>query len=89
MEGDGLPSQVCVDCFHRITRAFSFKQLCNQSDRALREFLSKSNLKIEQNNYESDDQKSSDENLEDPLQVIRDNVPERGGEQDHDDFKGK
>lgn len=39
MEDDGLPSQVCLQCVHYITRAFSFKQLCEKSENTLRELL--------------------------------------------------
>lgn len=38
-EGDGLPSQVCLQCVHYINRAFSFKQLCERSDSTLRQLL--------------------------------------------------
>lgn len=41
MENDGLPSQVCLQCVHYITRAFSFKQLCERSDSTLRQLLGK------------------------------------------------
>lgn len=41
MEGDGLPSQVCLQCVHYINRAYSFKQLCERSDATLREYLGK------------------------------------------------
>lgn len=44
MEGDGLPSQVCLQCVHYINRAFSFKQLCERSDATLRQYLGKSIL---------------------------------------------
>ncbi|KAF5282708.1 hypothetical protein FQR65_LT02705 [Abscondita terminalis] len=36
MEGDNLPTQVCSQCVDSITRAFSFKQLCERSDLTLR-----------------------------------------------------
>lgn len=39
MEGDGLPSQVCLQCVYYINRAFSFKQLCERSDSTLRQLL--------------------------------------------------
>ncbi|KAJ8921028.1 hypothetical protein NQ315_015824 [Exocentrus adspersus] len=39
MENDGLPSHVCLQCVHYITRAFSFKQLCERSENTLREIL--------------------------------------------------
>lgn len=39
MEGDGLPSQVCIQCVYYINRAFSFKQLCERSDSTLRQLL--------------------------------------------------
>lgn len=38
-EGDGLPTQVCLQCVHYISRAFSFKQLCERSDATLRQIL--------------------------------------------------
>lgn len=41
MEGDGLPSQVCLQCVHYISRAYSFKLLCERSDANLRQYLGK------------------------------------------------
>lgn len=41
MEGDGLPSQVCFQCVHYISRAYSFKLLCERSDATLRQYLGK------------------------------------------------
>lgn len=38
-EDDGLPAQVCLQCVHYISRAFSFKQLCERSESTLRELL--------------------------------------------------
>ncbi|KAF5291845.1 hypothetical protein FQA39_LY14182 [Lamprigera yunnana] len=37
--GDGLPSSICIQCIHQINRAFTFKQLCEQSDTNLRQYL--------------------------------------------------
>lgn len=37
--GDGLPSSICIQCVHQISRAYSFKQLCEQSDINLRQYL--------------------------------------------------
>jgi hypothetical protein len=37
--GDGLPGSVCLQCVHQISRAYSFKQLCEQSDTNLRQYL--------------------------------------------------
>lgn len=42
IEGDGMPSQVCLQCVHYINRAFSFKQLCERSDTTLRQLLATS-----------------------------------------------
>lgn len=39
MENDGLPAQVCLQCVHYITRAYSFKRLCERSEVTLRELL--------------------------------------------------
>lgn len=41
LENDGLPTQVCLQCVHYITRAYSFKQLCERSDATLRQLLGK------------------------------------------------
>ncbi|KRT84052.1 zinc-finger associated domain containing protein, partial [Oryctes borbonicus] len=38
---DGLPGLICVQCTHEVIRAFSFKQLCEQSDTNLRQYLGK------------------------------------------------
>ncbi|CAG9813870.1 unnamed protein product [Phaedon cochleariae] len=39
--GDGLPSLICIQCAHEISRCYSFKQLCEQSDMNLRTYLGK------------------------------------------------
>lgn len=39
--GDGLPNLICLQCIHQVSRAFSFKQLCEQSDSNLRQYLGK------------------------------------------------
>ncbi|KAK4879259.1 hypothetical protein RN001_007405 [Aquatica leii] len=39
--GDGLPGSICLQCIHQVSRAFSFKQLCEQSDANLRQYLGK------------------------------------------------
>lgn len=38
---DGMPSLICLQCVHQVSRAFSFKQLCEQSDTNLRQYLGK------------------------------------------------
>ncbi|XP_018330469.1 gastrula zinc finger protein XlCGF57.1 [Agrilus planipennis] len=38
---DGLPPTVCVQCAHQVNCAYSFKQLCEQSDSSLRQYLGK------------------------------------------------
>lgn len=38
---DDLPTLVCLQCVHQITRCYSFKQLCEQSDINLRQYLGK------------------------------------------------
>lgn len=39
MLNDGLPSQICIQCAQHINRAYSFRQLCERSENALRELL--------------------------------------------------
>lgn len=39
MLNDGLPSQICMQCVQHINRAYSFRQLCERSENALRELL--------------------------------------------------
>lgn len=39
MLNDGLPSQICIQCVQHINRAYSFRQLCERSENALRELL--------------------------------------------------
>lgn len=39
--GDGLPTLVCLQCLISIGRAYSFKELCEQSDSNLRQYLGK------------------------------------------------
>ncbi|KAF7287155.1 hypothetical protein GWI33_002526 [Rhynchophorus ferrugineus] len=43
---DGLPPLVCLQCILQISRAFSFKQLCEQSDTNLRQYLGKPTIKL-------------------------------------------
>ncbi|CAG9766011.1 unnamed protein product [Ceutorhynchus assimilis] len=42
---DGLPILVCLPCAVQIGRAYAFKQLCEQSDSSLRQYLGKPLLK--------------------------------------------
>ncbi|KAK9888573.1 hypothetical protein WA026_000814 [Henosepilachna vigintioctopunctata] len=54
---DGLPSAVCLQCIHNINTAFSFKQLCEQSDANLRQYLGKpinQNFNRKENNQKSE-----------------------------------
>lgn len=39
MLNDGLPNQICMQCVQYINRAYSFRQLCERSENALRELL--------------------------------------------------
>lgn len=39
MLNDGLPSQICMQCVQHINRAYSFRQLCERSENALRELF--------------------------------------------------
>lgn len=39
MEGDGLPDQICIQCLQNVNKAYSFKQLCEESDITLRNYL--------------------------------------------------
>lgn len=39
IEGDGLPYQICIQCLQNINKAYSFKQLCEESDITLRNYL--------------------------------------------------
>jgi hypothetical protein len=39
--GDGLPSRVCRHCIHQLDRWYAFKQKCENSDAALRQFAVK------------------------------------------------
>lgn len=39
MEGDGLPDQICIQCLQNVNKAYSFKQLCEESDLTLRNYL--------------------------------------------------
>uniref|UniRef100_A0A6P7G3Y1 Zinc finger protein 260-like n=1 Tax=Diabrotica virgifera virgifera TaxID=50390 RepID=A0A6P7G3Y1_DIAVI len=40
IQGDGLPNQICTQCLQSVNRAYTFKQLCEKSDMALRSYLS-------------------------------------------------
>jgi predicted dithiol-disulfide oxidoreductase (DUF899 family) len=38
MAGDGLPSKICRQCIRQLDRWYAFKQKCENSDAALRQF---------------------------------------------------
>ncbi|CAH0557987.1 unnamed protein product [Brassicogethes aeneus] len=38
---DGLPTLVCLECYHQIISSYTFKRLCEQSDCNLRQYLGK------------------------------------------------
>jgi hypothetical protein len=42
MAGDGLPSKVCRQCIRQLDSWYAFKQKCENSDAALRQFAVKS-----------------------------------------------
>ncbi|XP_045468624.1 zinc finger protein OZF-like isoform X1 [Harmonia axyridis] len=53
LEGDGLPHQICLQCLQMINRAYTFKQQCEKSDVALRQYLNDleiQNVSLEQSN---------------------------------------
>lgn len=39
VEGDGLPDQICTQCLQTVSKAYSFKQLCEKSDITLRQYI--------------------------------------------------
>lgn len=41
MAGDGLPSKICRQCIRQLDRWYAFKQKCENSDAALRQFAQK------------------------------------------------
>lgn len=41
MAGDGLPSKICRQCIRQLDRWYAFKQKCENSDAALRQFAVK------------------------------------------------
>jgi hypothetical protein len=41
MAGDGLPSRICRQCIRQLDRWYAFKQKCENSDVALRQFAVK------------------------------------------------
>jgi hypothetical protein len=41
MAGDGLPSRICRQCIRQLDRWYAFKQKCENSDVALRQFAIK------------------------------------------------
>lgn len=41
MAGDGLPSKICRQCIRQVDRWYAFKQKCENSDAALRQFALK------------------------------------------------
>lgn len=44
IEGDGLPDQICTQCLQMVSRAYSFKQLCEKSDETLRHYVNSISL---------------------------------------------
>ncbi|GLV37810.1 Parkin Interacting Substrate [Carabus blaptoides fortunei] len=55
VENDGLPSQMCSQCVHSVTQAFSFRQLCERSDSKLRSYLSRRERRSSSSQSENDD----------------------------------
>ncbi|KAJ8967812.1 hypothetical protein NQ314_002621 [Rhamnusium bicolor] len=80
--GDGLPSLICLQCVHQISRCYSFKQLCEQSDINLRQYLGKSAI-IKQCKEEDIHQNDFTTTL------LLDNfgLDSSSGDSDEDDFK--
>jgi hypothetical protein len=44
--GDGLPSQVCERCVHRVNESFNFKLQCEGSDATLRQFVRSQGMEV-------------------------------------------
>ncbi|KAJ4435001.1 hypothetical protein ANN_23573 [Periplaneta americana] len=66
MAGDGLPSRVCRQCIRQLDRWYAFKQKCENSDAALRQFVVKANVEadsVEEECEEADD--NTDDNAND------------------------
>lgn len=81
--GDGLPSLICLQCVHQISRCYSFKQLCEQSDINLRQYLGKPTILKqckEEDNHQTNDF---------PTTLFLDNfgLDSSSGDSDDDDFK--
>lgn len=47
MEGDGFPNQICSQCLQMVSRAYSFKQLCEKSDLSLRQYINSISFQID------------------------------------------
>ncbi|XP_077301805.1 uncharacterized protein LOC143922448 isoform X2 [Arctopsyche grandis] len=45
-ENDGLPYQICSHCTYQLSSAFTFKQMCQESDKRLKQYLSKTKTKL-------------------------------------------
>lgn len=78
---DGLPPSVCLQCFHNINTAFSFKTLCEQSDTNLRQYLGKP---MNQKNINREDQQKNE--FSTPLFLDGFGMYSSSGESDDDDF---
>ena len=46
MAGDGLPSKICRQCIRQLDRWYAFKQKCENSDAALRQFALKPKAEV-------------------------------------------
>ncbi|PSN53978.1 hypothetical protein C0J52_13475 [Blattella germanica] len=44
--GDGLPAQVCRPCIRLLNTSYKFKQQCENSDTALREYLDNQQVQV-------------------------------------------
>ncbi|XP_044737610.1 zinc finger protein 675-like isoform X1 [Chrysoperla carnea] len=87
-ENDGLPNQICNECFLQLQNTINFKQLCENSDHAFRQIIeqNKNNLWNNQNDLEN---LKNEElcSISYPVYVKEESDVENVANQDKDDSK--
>lgn len=78
-EHDGLPSQICLQCYNAINQAYNFKQQCEKSDNVLKNLLKEhlQNVKVVkiENMLEENDEPDNNSKYSDELTADEEYLP--------------
>ncbi|XP_030765394.1 zinc finger protein 2 homolog [Sitophilus oryzae] len=84
---DGLPQLICLQCILQLSRGFSFKQLCEQSDCNLRQYLGKPPIKLTEKKEDPEQSNFNNSFLIDSFNDSRDSYNDSSTSSDSEDFK--